>query len=332
VRMLLGELFSKLIWLKWRTRRPNIMIIAHGDVDGVISAVITARSVGDNTEFYFSGPRSIHRVLSMLPSENKGRLFVVDVGINGDKLEEVEKELARLSNGGWQITWIDHHHWPNGAVEKLSKYAKVVVRPSPSAARVVYEELGGNEFEAKLVEIADDADTATYKSRLAKLYNSLTRDKEKRKYLLNLLLEGKVEDERVASWGKKKLEEENRAIERGIRSTNVERTSSGRRFAVIDLRPRGGPGSFISKKVAEVKGVDFSLVIYTCSKFSLYAGRDRGINLKKVCESHGGGGHTYACGGKIELPFLKRILCRILGRRYMPREIKELIEEIKVSL
>jgi len=311
-------------------RRKRKLIVAHGDVDGVISAVIAARSLGlEDAEVYFSGPRSIDRALSKI-ANGGGRLVIVDVAMNPDKIDAVESELERLTNSGWDVLWIDHHIWPDGAIDRLSRYADVRVRPAPSAARVVLEELGGGDYERELAEIADDADTATYGDERARMYNALTRDKEKRVYLVRALMEGRLEDERVIKWAKERLRDQERKVKKGLRRVKVLETKGGRRFALIDLRPKGGPGSLISKRLSNE--VDFSLVLYSCSKFSLYAGKDRNVDLRPICEGHGGGGHPYACGGKIEMGLLKRIICHLLGPRYLPREVKELVEEVRARL
>lgn len=313
-------------------KRVKNLIIAHGDVDGVLSAVIAARSLKlKDPKVYFSGPRSIDRTLSKVPEGEGGggerNLIIVDVTINPDKIGEVERELRRLSSSGWRIVWIDHHVWPEGGIERLSSYADIRVRLAPSAARVVFEELGGNGYEEELASIADDADTAAYKDERARMYNSLLRDREKRAYLLEALMEGRMKDERVVKWARKKLEEQERKIVEGLRRVRIETTSSGRKFALIDLRPRGGPGSLISRRLADK--VDFSLVLYSCSKFSLYAGMDRNVDLRPVCEAHGGGGHSYACGGRIDIGSLRKLLCSLLGWRYIPKQVRELIEEIR---
>ncbi len=310
--------------------RKRKLIIAHGDVDGVLSAVIAARSLGlEDAEIYFSGPRSIDRALSKVP-DGGGRMVIVDIAMNPDKADAVEGELRRLKESGWDVLWIDHHAWPDGIAERLSKYADLRLRPAPSAARVVLEELGGGDYEEELARIADDADTATYSDERARMYNALTRDREKRAHLARALIEGRLEDEKVVKWAKERLRDQEKKIAKGLKRVKILETAGGRRFALVDLRPGGGPGSLISRKLSDE--VDFSLVIYTCSKFSLYAGRDRGVDLRPVCERHGGGGHPYACGGKIGMNPLKRILCTLLGHRYLPREIREIIDEVRDRL
>lgn len=326
---MLSGVSSALAALRLRLRRPKMLIIAHGDVDGVISAVIAARALGDDPTFLFSGPRSIHRTLATIPP-GSGRIVLVDIGVNANRLDELERQLKRLRESGWSVTWIDHHQWPEGAVERLSKYAdRVVVRPAPSAARVVLEELGGNGYGRKLVKIADDADTATYRTELARMYRPLTRIRSRREYLLRRLLEGRLSDPKITEWGTESVDTEKRAVEEALARAEVRVTKSGRRYALIDLRPCGGPGSAVAKKMAAEHGVSFSLVIYTCGRFSLYAGAEKDINLRPICEEADGGGHPYACGGRIRLPLHKRILCRLLGRRYTPREIEEIIRKVE---
>jgi len=326
---LLGRLSSALLALRLRLKRPSVIIIAHGDVDGVLSAVIAARSIGDNPEFLFSGPRSIHRTLSLIPP-GPGRLILVDIGVNANRLNELEAQLARLKRSGWSITWIDHHQWPENAVERLSRHAdSVIVRPSPSAARVVLEELSGDGYSEELVKIADDADTATYRTEFARMFRPLTRNHKRRMYLLRALLEGCLEDENIRKWGTESVDKERMAVEKALKVAQVRTTASGRKYALIDLRPRGGPGSAVAKKMAAEHEVSFSLVLYSCERFSLYAGAEKDINLRPVCEEQDGGGHPYACGGRIRLPAHKKLLCCLLGRRYTPKEILDLIKKVE---
>ena len=70
--------------------------------------------------------------------------------------------------------------------------------------------------------------------------------------------------------------------------------------------------------------MDFVLVLYNCSRFSLYKG-EGGQDLSVICRRFNGGGHPYACGGRVNLSLLDRVLCW-LGFRDWP--IKKLLEEI----
>ncbi|MDK2463694.1 MAG: hypothetical protein QI223_02830, partial [Candidatus Korarchaeota archaeon] len=85
----------------------------------------------------------------------------------------------------------------------------------------------------------------------------------------------------------------------------------------------------VAKKVAGLLRESATTEIYTCGRFSLYAGAEKDINLRPICEEADGGGHPYACGGRIRLPLHKRVLCRLLGRSYTPREIGELVRKVE---
>lgn len=303
---------------------PESVIIAHGDVDGMASAAMVKRAKGDSY-VVFSGPRSVSKMLGMM--RRKHRIFIVDVAINPSALSEIERNLKRLKEKGSEITWIDHHPWTKEAVETVGRYAEVHVRGEKSAARLVMEVFNlEDEISRRIAEIADDADTAEYSMEISRLYRAGSRGSKLRKRIVDLMTEGKFMDEELEEKLRNSMKREEKKY------TNVEyqfiTTSNGRKIAVIDLRPSGGPGSVIAKELCSKEEFDFSLVIFSCERFSLY--RCKGLeDLSKVCEEYEGGGHPYACGGRIKMPFYRRILCRIFGRRYRPPEIDGLIERVK---
>lgn len=302
------------------------VVVTHGDVDGVISAALAARATGGISRFLFSGPSSLTRTLSKLKSEGS-ELIILDIGLNKSKLAEVEALLMRLSQGGWRITWYDHHRWDDYSLARISKLVNLIVKPSTSNARLVFESLGGGDFERELVEIADDADTGSYSTELARLYNAISMDRKMREKLLSLLLSGSLMSEELRSFGEMKLREIESQVSEGLRRAKVRVTKSGRRFCVIDLRKRG-PGSLIARRATSELGVDFSLA-FSCKRFSLYAGLSRDLDLRSLCERFGGGGHPYACGGRVRLSPLKRLACKLLWRFYTPHEIKEIIRAVE---
>lgn len=302
------------------------LIVTHGDVDGIISAAILARSLGGSFDYSFSGPNSLDRTLSKLRAQGS-ELFILDIGLNKSKLVKVEGSLRRLSSEGLKVHWYDHHHWDSEALSRISSVVELKVRPSTSNARLVFEELGGGEFEEELVKIADDADTGSYSMEISRIYNAISMDNRMKRKLLERLVSGSLIDEELKSFGEGRLRELEDQISEGLKRAVVRVTRSGRKFCVIDLR-RKGPGSLIARRAAKELGVDFSLV-FSCRRFSLYAGASRELDLRGVCDMFGGGGHPYACGGKLNLSPIKRIFCRLLSRFYTPSEVKELLRVIE---
>jgi oligoribonuclease NrnB/cAMP/cGMP phosphodiesterase (DHH superfamily) len=303
---------------------PENITIAHGDVDGMASAAIVKRARGDSY-VVFSGPRSVSKMLGMI--RRKHKIFIVDVAINPSALSEITRKLKRLKEKGSEITWIDHHPWTKEAIETIGRYAEIHVKEEKSAARLVMEILNPeDEVSRKIAEIADDADTAEYSMEISRLYRAGSRGSKLRKRIVDLMAEGKFMDEELEEKLKNSMEKEGKS--RTEVNYQFLTTFSGKKFVLIDLRPSGGPGSVIAKELCLKEDFDFALVIFSCEKFSLY--RCKGSeNLSKVCEEYEGGGHPYACGGRIKMPFYRKILCKILGKGYRPPEIDELIERVR---
>ena len=309
------------------------IIITHKDVDGIASGAIVLRVIGD-ARIKLASPRSVTRVLSRI-SEGKGEIYILDIAVNSSTIHEIAKELSRLKQEGWKIVWIDHHPWPKGTKELLGKYVdKLIVEPSPSAASLVMRIFAPNDQVCERIAlIGDDADSGSYSMDLSNRYYWVARDPGRRIYLIKALAEGNFDDEKLKIWAEEQKEKDRRLFEEKIReAVEIRFTKSGKKYALIDLRPKGGPGTAIARELAKREGIDFSLVIYSCDGgFGLYRGKGN-VRLKRICEKYGGGGHEYACGGKLKFNFIERILCSLFGRRYRPRKVKNLIKMVEESV
>lgn len=309
------------------------LIITHKDVDGIASGALVLRAVGE-AEIRFASPRSIAKVLSRI-DEGEGCIYILDIAVNSTTYREIAKELSRLKKGKRRIIWIDHHPWPEEAKAALGKHVdKLVVESSPSAASLVKRIFAlEDEVSEKIALIGDDADSGRYEMELSNRYYWASRDPGKRIYLLKKLSEGEFEDKRIKKWAEEQLKRDEEFIERMIReAVEIRITDSGRKYALIDLRPKGGPGTAIARELAKREGIEFSLVLYSCDGgFGLYRGRGD-VKLKGICELYGGGGHEYACGGRIHFNIIERLICRIFGRRYKPKKVKELLKILEETI
>ncbi len=284
---------------------PSRIFITHTDLDGVVSYVVLRKKLGDGL-LLFSTPRKIHQVLESLAHASGRELYVTDIGVNDSNRDKVERALVKMVSKGWKITWIDHHRWPEVNVPGVN----FIVRPAPSAAQLVYEVFDGDHIIPKLVELANDADTATYSLRESKILATVCRGSKWLRKVAENLLNGEIVTAEVEERARELMERDEERIKEALFRVKFYRTASGKEFAVIDFRPRGGPGSQASKRLVEARPVDFVLVLYNCVRFSLYRGVG-GQDLSVACRKFDGGGHPYACGGKLNLSPLERVLCLI---------------------
>jgi len=305
---------------------PSNVIISHGDVDGIISAALVRRYLGEDAYIIFTSPRNLSDTLSLIKGR-KFKLYLTDLALNLAIAQSVADQLRNLKDKGCMITWIDHHPWSAEALEAVKPYVdSLVIREETSAAKLVMEALSLRDpFSTRLVEIANDADTARYELRISRMYRSASRSTRLKRKIIDLLVEGELMSEEI----EKNLERSaNVDVKLDDLSYDVLSTVSGRKFAIFDFRSSPGPVSCIVRALCQKEDLDFVLVIFSLRKFSLYRCRQADdINLRKICESYGGGGHTFACGGVLEVPLKDRIIS-IFRPNYRPKELENLVKDL----
>lgn len=99
------------------TPRPNAIIFADEDVDGVCSAAIVGRKYArEQSEFIFVNARSLgqqlsQRVQSLTDKEANKQIdvFIVDVGINKANIRSIEQSVTFLVNHNIRVYYFDSH-------------------------------------------------------------------------------------------------------------------------------------------------------------------------------------------------------------------------------
>ncbi len=311
---------------------PKDIIVTHGDADGICAAAVLIRVLKlTRFDLLFSGPRKIHEALRSLSLCRGRRIYILDIGINMNLLDNVLETLKTLRSRGCEVLWIDHHRWPQEAVDKVSKLAKLYVRHTPSATRAVAEYFNafGDECVKKLVNIADDADTATYSTELAKIVSGAAARKTRKRAIVELATLCDLTPP-VVEYARKVLEEREKRWQKALETLKVYTTRSGRKFLVIDVRGLNlysvGP---LTKDIAKKYGADFTIVIYSNKSMGFYAATDVEIDLLPLARLYGGGGHPKACGTELPLPFaeaIKAALYRIAGKKYITSAMRRVIE------
>jgi len=125
------------------------LLVAHGDLDGMISAVCTIQRYElalDETEIVFVQPFTVDKVEI---TEEVEKVIVVDVAVNNRDLEMTKNFIHRL--GKRLVVWVDHHDgWSTEITGNNSAF--VVIAGAKSCAGIIGSDL-------QLMADADVADT-----------------------------------------------------------------------------------------------------------------------------------------------------------------------------
>ena len=103
----------------------DVVIITHGDVDGMICAAHLIRLEKSNYRLIFSNAKYVKNSLAQfLRTENKPhRIYISDIPAN----LKVVKIIQEIKKHGAQVFWIDHHPWEDVVKEQIESSCNKVV-------------------------------------------------------------------------------------------------------------------------------------------------------------------------------------------------------------
>lgn len=308
----------------------HVYILTHNDTDGVCSGAIVLRYFKKG-EIFIGRAGMVHETIKLFRAKNR-ILVITDLSINKQYLKETTSHLTRLKKNGWKIIWLDHHIWDHDLIEGISKVVdKLRIDTRFVGGELAYQEFGDNDVVSKkLAEIARDADMVIRDLELTRLYVNALRGCHYGivKHMIKTLAKGVFRDSKIEMCAEKGVEKTKKSKEYA-KNTQIIITNSGRRFGLIDLRGKRLSGGEVANTAIELYNLDFSVVIYRNNRLSFYAKSDSNINLLTVAKKLGGGGHPTACGAALKLSLKSKILSKILGRFYYPKELKEAIRLTK---
>ena len=125
----------------------KILIVAHGDLDGMTSAALLAEQLGIESKdlsVVFTQPFLVDQVV--IPSEIE-KVYVVDLAVNNRDVEMTARFIERF--GDKLVQWIDHHHgWDDKVYDK-----RFVIDPTAPACAAML----GNGYDTRVQDaIASD--------------------------------------------------------------------------------------------------------------------------------------------------------------------------------
>ncbi|MCX8168732.1 MAG: DHH family phosphoesterase [Candidatus Methanomethylicia archaeon] len=314
------------------------LILTHKDVDGIASAAIIFRylqlKVGLSKEeinIIFTGPSNLPKELDKVVNLSNIRLYISDISMNISSAGEIKGKLKKIREKGNEIYWIDHHEWRNEDVKDINQIVNLLmINKSTSAARIAYEKLMfDDEISRKICMYADDIDTLTDKFNESFVIRALSFRDKWRKKLFEKFIKGIFWDDEIASETKNIWKKTEKDLAKTLNKTKIYNTKNGLRFGFIDLRGVKTPKSWLAKKIAEKNNLDFTIVWRSNNSISAYIGdKSKNINLLKIAEKFGGGGHVFACGFRVKISLKSKIMNSLSFKKLIPNEIKKVIETI----
>jgi len=306
----------------------TVHVVSHGPtcLDGVTAAAAIARYHGDRAQVQarFASNSEIDSVLQALRPDGGGEreLWITDISWREPATDEHLRALAR---DGVRIYWIDHHRT---ALERVKAgrvdvpFADTVLSEDFAASRLTYEYLAarlasegrqepGFASFAPVVAMADDNDRWLHRVPGSRELAWVVRVLGPEAYEDFLGL-----DERVVYTPRMQAARARVGAEIA-RSFAVANESRVEQFAagvtVVAAVCDGHPSEIADAWGKETPNAVFVLWDATSLSVSLRRSPDCQVDLSKVAESLGGGGHAAAAGA--ELPDLRRIVAEIIATR-----------------
>ncbi len=91
------------------TKKKTVLVIAHGDLDGIMSAALEMKRSGlsvAETQVIFTQPFLIDKIV--IP-ESIEKIFVVDIAVNNRDTMMTEKFIEQIRDKNRLVAWYDHH-------------------------------------------------------------------------------------------------------------------------------------------------------------------------------------------------------------------------------
>jgi oligoribonuclease NrnB/cAMP/cGMP phosphodiesterase (DHH superfamily) len=294
-------------------------IITHGDADGVAAAGLYLY-LRDNPEaaVYFTEPYNLHYTVNRASRSEYKRVVIADLGVNPSILSELLEQLRALREKGVDVVWYDHHVWNENWVRSVSELGvKLHVDTSTCATGVVAKYTPPLRSHVDYVFIEQltrgvcAGDLWRFDHWLGPYYIRLVRRRDKDSWRRKVLV-------RIASgeyWSREFNSRVEEHIDRELSllssSLAVFTKSVGKSYKIAVVRGDNTvDSSFIAPYIMGRYGVNVVVVASSDGKLSF---RSREVAIRDLAIRLGGGGHPYAAGSKIRIPWFIRLLSRLRG-------------------
>ncbi|MGC8982331.1 MAG: DHH family phosphoesterase [Desulfurococcaceae archaeon] len=294
-------------------------IVAHTDIDGVASAALYVYLAGvSEYRLFFTEPFRLAEALDKVSSAYYEKVVILDLGINPPTYSDVLRYLEMLKESDIEVAWFDHHVWNDEWLRDVSSLGvKLYVDTSTCTTGVVAKHvtpLRDNidySFVDNLVKGVCAGDLWKYDHWLGGYYVRLVRRKDRdswRKKVVEVISSGnlwvgdfdaKVEEHIDAEL--KLLSSDLELAEKSVKNTKI----------VAAMSSELVENSFLAAYIMGRYGADVVVLVSRDGKLSF---RSRKVNVRDLALALGGGGHLYASGAKIKIPWFVRAFSKIKPR------------------
>ncbi len=323
----------------------NIIIITHGDLDGLTAAAILFSALKKKEDeikinIAFAQPFNLYEELYGMKTRSLEKLFIVDIAVDEATWPRTKNSLKDLTHRA-KITWIDHHRSTmRHSSELIDMDISLLLSIDRCAVSIVaeaYLHLTDNpEFFSKLVVIGEVGDKVRELDKgdplntyVEVLGNSLALDPAdddfKRKLVKTWAVNHTLLDDEVA----KRAEEAYNRLASLLKEATKRMAYMSSRLLIIDLRDirvhgyAGKIASYFSSKQNKITLVLFKIreneTIVTC-RVPITMDIDASTILHATAAKYGGGGggHPRAASARVPTVMLEKFLqemIKVIDRR-----------------
>ncbi len=285
-----------------------MLIISHGDVDGVCSVALFYKSrKSSRIPVIFTSPAALKDAMCRSMIKRKlDELYIFD--LSGSR------ETVRIASAWKKVIWLDHHSWkPEDSFDNV----EIVIKPYESAAKVVAEYFG---IEDEIVKIANEIDTNSIVSSEAeylrnllgavkwKFNSSRELNSKLREIAKEIAFHGIYEIQTKENYGKM-IQEFNEFIEKALSDVfqKVKIAHVKNKKIAIYESTKFLPVYAITEKLYKHEEAPFDVIAvisYRATRTNVFTKIEfrtqTGVNVKKIAEILKGGGHEMAAGATVE--------------------------------
>jgi uncharacterized protein len=290
----------------------KVIIFSHeSDLDGLFSAaIILIRYPQARIVFLNYGAESFMKMRGFIESatrssKEQGTIIISDLGLNSDTslIDTCRETFSMAKKNNWNVVWIDHHPWPEVAIEGLEPLVDLVLDSTGTkcAAELIYEKfLSGNLLAEKLGSLAHTMDYFTndqYLTPTSELIRYYHNFPDRYHRLINLAKkssQGILWDIEMQADYSEYVQLRDEAKERVLSTMRI-REIQKIRVAFVQTSPFI-QNSLFSEEVFKKTGVDLAMFYSTDSRVSIRRNSNK-ISCNDIAANlPEGGGHVFAAG------------------------------------